>query len=306
MKRILVLLVLLFVSLREAAAAEKPLREISWVALRDQGALAEGSQVQADGSLSLASKPGQGLSVTLAEIANPGITRDRYVVRGRVRYHGVIGEGYLEMWSLFGDGGRYFTRTLGDAGPLQKIAGTSDWRDFGLYFDATGAAAPPEKLILGLVLPGAGVVSISELTLVELDPAMRLENVGRWGGIAGGILGVFGAIVGSLAGAGRARTFVLASLKVLMAAGLAGLAVGILALFRNDPRETYYRYCPIHHRARGSALCLPACANAMRSWSSAGCAHWMHEEAPQTLARSFHQRLPKQLLQPPQLPRYGG
>ena len=240
MKRILVLVVLLFVSRREDAAAEKQLREISWIALRDQGALAQGLQVQPDGSVFLASQPGQGLSVTLAEIANPGITKDRYMVRGRVRYRGIVGEGYLEMWNLFGDGGRYFTRTLGDAGPLQKITGSSEWRDFGLYFDATGAKAPPETLIIGLVLPGAGEVSISNMTLVELDPAMRLENQGRWGGIAGGILGVVGAILGSLAGAGRARTFVLGGLKVLMVAGVAGLALGILALFRNDPHQTYY------------------------------------------------------------------
>jgi hypothetical protein len=240
MNRILVLAVLLFVSRREGAAAERELREISWIALRDQGALAQGLQVQPDGSVFLASQPGQGLSVTLAEIANPGITKDRYMVRGRVRYRGIVGEGYLEMWNLFGDGGRYFTRTLGDAGPLQKITGSSEWRDFGLYFDATGAKAPPETLIIGLVLPGAGEVSISNMTLVELDPAMRLENQGRWGGIAGGILGVVGAILGSLAGAGRARTFVLGGLKVLMVAGVAGLALGILALFRNDPHQTYY------------------------------------------------------------------
>jgi hypothetical protein len=240
MKRILVIAVLLFVARKEVAAAEKPLREISWVALRDQGTLAEGLVVQADGSVSIASRGGQGLSVTLVEIANPGISKDQYVVRGRVRYVGVIGDGYLEMWNLFGDGSRYFTRTIGDAGPFQKIAGSSEWRDFGLYFDATGADAPPEKLIIGLVLPGAGEVSISNMTLVELDAGMALKDTGRWGGIVGGILGVVGAILGSLAGAGRARKFVLAGFKALMVAGVAGLALGIVALFRNDPYQTYY------------------------------------------------------------------
>ncbi len=240
MKRILVLLVLSFVARREGAAAEKPLREISWAALRDQHSLAEGLKVQSDGSVSVLSKPGEGLSVTLVELANPGITGDRYVVRGRVRYRGVIGNGYLEMWNLFGDGGRYFTRTLGDAGPLQKITGSSEWRDFGLYFDATGAAAPPERLIIGLVLPGAGEVSISNMTLAELESTTPLENAGRWGGIAGGILGVVGAVLGSLAGAGRARTFVLGALKVLMVFGVSGLALGILALIRNHPYPIYY------------------------------------------------------------------
>jgi hypothetical protein len=240
MKRKLVLVVLMLVSPLEGAAAEKPLREISWVALREQGSLSEGLRVHPDGSVSIGSQGGQGLSVNLTEIVNPGITRDRYVVRGRVRYRGVVGDGYLEMWNLFGDGGRYFTRTLRDAGPLQKITGSSEWRDFGLYFDATGAAAPPEKLTIGLVLPGGGEVTISNMTLVELDSTIPPENAGRWGGIAGGILGVVGAVLGSLAGAGRARTFVLAALKVLMVAGVAGLALGILALFRDYPYTIYY------------------------------------------------------------------
>jgi hypothetical protein len=258
MKRRFVLAVLLFVSRREGAAAEKTLREISWVALRDQGNLAEGLRVQPDGSVSLVSEAGRGLSLTLAEIANPGITRDRYVVRGRVRYRGVVGEGYLEMWNLFGDGGRYFTRTLGDSGPLQKVSGSSEWRDFGLYFDATGAAAPPEKLVIGLVLPGEGEVAISNMTLAELDSATPEENPGRWGGIAGGILGVVGAVLGSLAGAGRARTFVLAALKVLMVAGVAGLALGIVTVVRNGPYQVYYPLLLISSVALAvPAFCLP-------------------------------------------------
>jgi len=75
---------------------------------------------------------------------------------------------------------------------------------------------------------------------VELDPGVPLENAGRWSGIVGGILGVIGAVLGSLAGAGRARTLVLASLKALMVAGVAGLALGILALLGRDPYPIYY------------------------------------------------------------------
>jgi hypothetical protein len=236
--RTFVLAIVMFVSW-EGDAAEKKLREISWTALRDQGALVEGSRVLSDGSLALASKE-SGLGVTLVELGSPGITRDRYVVRGRIRYRGVVGDGYLEMWNVFGDGSRYFTRTLGDSGPLQKIAGDSEWRDFGLYFDATGAKAPVEKLIVGLVLPGAGEVSISNMTLVELDGALPGEDAGFWGGIAGGALGLFGALLGSLAGAGRARTFVLAAMKTLMAAGVVGLGLGIYALSRSAPYDTYY------------------------------------------------------------------
>ncbi len=239
MRKVLVLAMLLLPA-RGGDASERKLREISWAALRDQGSLAQGLSVAPDGSLTVRSPGDGGLAVTLTEVASPGITRDRYVVRGRVRYSGVAGNGYLEMWNFFGDGGRYFTRTLGDSGPLRKISGSSEWRDFGLYFDAAGAKSRVEKLSIGLILPGAGEVSISNMTLVELDSGMPFANAGRWSGIAGATLGLTGALLGSLAGAGRARTFVLAGLKTLMAAGLVGLALGLFALSRSAPYQTYY------------------------------------------------------------------
>ena len=36
-----------------------------------------------------------------------------YVVRGRVKYEGVIGDGYLEMWNDFGEKGQYFSPHVG-------------------------------------------------------------------------------------------------------------------------------------------------------------------------------------------------
>ncbi len=217
-----------------SASKETKVRDISWAALRDEGRLASGLEVQPDGSLLLKSVSAQGLRLTLIEIENPGVTADRYVIRGRVRYREVTGDGFLEMWNVFEDGGSYFTRTLAEAGPLQKINGTSDWREFGLYFDATGAKTPLEKLIVGIVLPGSGEVSIGNLTLAELEGRMPLDP-GRWGGVAGAALGCLCALLGTLAGAGRARTFVLAGLKVLMAAGVLGLAIGIFLRANNYP-----------------------------------------------------------------------
>jgi hypothetical protein len=239
MKYALVLAMALLAPLA-SAAAENKLRDVSWAALREQGSLDASLEVASDGSLKVRSPGEGGLALTLAEIPNPGITRNQYVVRGRVRYRGVSGDGYLEMWNVFGDGGRYFTRTLGDSGPLQKLRGDSDWRELGLYFDATGATSKVEKLVIGIVLPGAGEVSISEMTLVELDGPAAPGGAFLWGGIAGSALGVVGALLGSLAGAGRSRTFVLFGMRALMVAGAVGLALGIYALSRSAPYETYY------------------------------------------------------------------
>jgi hypothetical protein len=117
---------------------------------------------------------------------------------------------------------------------MQKIRGTSDWRDFGLYFDATGAKTPLQKLMIGIVLPGEGEVAISNLTLVQVEGGMG-PDPRAWGGIAGATLGCLGALLGMLAGAGRARTFVLATLKILMAAGVVGLAIGVFLRAGNYP-----------------------------------------------------------------------
>ena len=68
------------------------------------------------------------VQINVLVLENPGITSARYAVRGQVKHTDVQGKGYLEMWSNFGDGAAYFSRTLGEQGPMQHLAGTSDWR----------------------------------------------------------------------------------------------------------------------------------------------------------------------------------
>ena len=130
------------------ASAESTLREMTW---RDS--LPDGARHNSDGSVTVASSSDDGLTVTLVDVESPGITKDRYAVKGRVRYENVSGDAYVEMWNVFPEA-RYFTRTIGDQGPMCTITGSSDCRFIVLPFDATGAAAPPERLIINVVLPG--------------------------------------------------------------------------------------------------------------------------------------------------------
>lgn len=105
----------------------------------------------------------------------PEVTADDYAIVGRVRYGGaddatdMDGVGYLEMWSEFADGSRYFTRTLADDGPLQKLSGHSDGRPFRLPFHAAGPR--PVRLTLDVVLPGRASVTLSDVQLVQGEPA---------------------------------------------------------------------------------------------------------------------------------------
>lgn len=241
MKRALALVLALLAS--SAAWGAEKLRDVRW---RDVE-LPAGAELTPEGDLHLRSSARGGVTVTLVEIVDPGITRDRYAVEGRVRYEGVSGEGYLEMWSVFGPEDSYFTRTLAPSGPMQHLSGSSPWRPFGLPFDASGAKAPPGKLIVNLVLPGEGEVWISPMTLSQLDASERPPGgsgaaiaLSRWGGLAGGLLGLAGAVFGWLGGRARAKRFVLGGLRTMVVAGAIALGLGAVALVRGAGFQTAF------------------------------------------------------------------
>ena len=110
-------------------------------------------------------------SVRLATWKSPALKTAFYAVRGQVRYEGVEGTGYLEMWNDFGASGRFFTRTMGQQGPMRTVSGTSPWRSFYLPFNGTGAAGLPAALEINLVLPGKGKVDIGDMELLEFADA---------------------------------------------------------------------------------------------------------------------------------------
>jgi len=105
--------------------------------------------------------------VPLLRLDQPPIDRKRWAIQGRIRYERVTSPGYLELWNSFGDGSRYFSRTLAESGPMARIAGDSDWRSILLPFDATQATAPLVQIELNAVLPGGGSVEIEPLRLVQ-------------------------------------------------------------------------------------------------------------------------------------------
>ncbi|MES2573111.1 MAG: hypothetical protein V4710_24020 [Verrucomicrobiota bacterium] len=117
------------------------------------------------------------VSVTLVSLKPPGIETKSYALRGRIRHRDVEGTGYLQLWNEFpGEAAgsppnRYFTRTLADTGPMQKIAGTSGWRTVWLPFDATQGKSLPTALELGVVLAGRGTVDLTDLELLQFADA---------------------------------------------------------------------------------------------------------------------------------------
>ena len=233
----LAILVLALAAWPSTAAAE-PLR-ISGDALAAQHDLAA-APIEVHGGSAASAQ-------TVVEIESPPVSGDSYALRGMVEYTGVAGDGYLELWSLFPDGSRYFSRTLDVSGPMAKLSGTSPARPFTLPFFLNGSPARPSRLVVNVVLPGAGSVRLSEL---RFDPAGAASVApGAWwsppqggmiGGILGGALGVLGGLVGVLCSLGRGRRLVLGALAAMAAVGSASAVAGAAALALGQPYEVWY------------------------------------------------------------------
>ncbi|MDF1851783.1 MAG: hypothetical protein P1U85_13175 [Verrucomicrobiales bacterium] len=138
----------------------------------------------------------------LFDLDRPIIETESYAITGEVRYEGIEGDGFLEMWNhLPGEAGEtdiavsFFSRTLGISGPMGKLTGTSDWRPFQLpAYVSDDSGRRPLRLTLNVVLPGKGNVEIRNLKLRSLrtprtfSPWMIQSAIGM--SIAAFVLGV--------------------------------------------------------------------------------------------------------------------
>jgi hypothetical protein len=236
------------------AQEERTLTEVSWEEVAEAGRLTSGQTVvdEATGKqVLMVSHGGGGRGVfPLTEIVAPGVTKRHYAVRGGVRYEGVGGTGFLEMWSYFPDGSGYFSRTLDTGGAMQMISGDSEWREFVLPFDRGSDPQPakPDRLVINLVLPDSGAVWISDLELIELDGSPNLYTGAWWngrtggmvGGGIGGLLGLLLALAGTLIGFGRGRHVVNVILAGTTGVGALCLITGFVALADEQPYPVTY------------------------------------------------------------------
>ncbi len=240
-------------------AEKKPVLTLKWSDVKESGELKSGEVLPADGEhparLRLANESGQPIAWPLATIPNPSVTGRVYMLRGKVRYEnvfenpalGVAGTGFAELWNYFPDGSHFFTRTLGISGSMGKLAGTSPWREISLPF-AKGNYPSPTKLELNVILPGNGVVELTDLELYD-NVGSLWGFTGAWwddrtaglvGGGAGTLLGILGAIGGTLVGLGRGRRVVTALLIALIPLGVVMFVTGLIAVALGQPYAVYY------------------------------------------------------------------
>jgi len=121
------------------------------------------ARIESDGSLSVQGGKGQ-TTTSLLILDKPKVPSHHYRLVGKIKYDNVAGDGYVEMWNKIADKGDFFSKTLAPSGPLGKVSGTSDWRELQLPFYSEPNLLP-ERLTINLVLPGAGKVWITPLTL---------------------------------------------------------------------------------------------------------------------------------------------
>jgi len=216
---------------------ERVIRSISWKEVKHSGAFPAGKLDAGPSdagplfseSLRIENPGGQPKTIQVFALDNPGITSLRYGVLGSVRYQDATPGTYLEMWSYFPNGEAFFSHTLDNSGPMQRIERSSDWRPFVLPFFSNEKAGSPKRLEVNVVFAGKGTVWLGPLRLVEYeaneDP---LAVPGAWwsdraagfgGGLAGTIVGCLGGLIGTLTGLGKARRFVMTLAWVMVVAG---------------------------------------------------------------------------------------
>lgn len=259
---------LLLLSAAARAADDKPatattknvVMDVAWQKHADHVEFVPSTQPGAKADVLKVTGPG---TIRVLVIDNPKLAHHTYAIVGRVKYENVKGTGYLEMWNTFPDGGAFFSRTLGSGGPMQSLNGSSDWRPFLLPFYAKPGMLP-SRLEVNVVLPEGGVVYLEPARLVQelhegtglpkghkLPPAAssssastnawRSDRSAGWvGGIGGGVLGLLGALVGLLAGRGRARRVVFGLLMTILIVGGTSLFLGIVAVTIGQPYGVYY------------------------------------------------------------------
>ena len=243
------------------ARAQEKIAEYDWSKLAEAKELAGGTPVKMDGrtALKIENTNSAPLRVSLLTIENPEITSQRYALVGEVKYESVKGDGYVETWNHFPakegepkSGGKYFSRTLGEEGPMAKLTGTSTWREFILPFNVSGATAAPSKIEFNLFLPAQGTVYISPIRLIQypdegkegaglmVEPWWSDRSAGLIGGTAGAVFGCLAGALALLASKGRARGFVLGGSFALITIGAICAAAGLAAVMLRQPYAVWF------------------------------------------------------------------
>lgn len=127
----------------------------------------------------------------------------------------------------------------------QYILGTSNWKREDYAIMPSGEILPTQ-LELKLYLPGPGTIYLRPIKLLGVEQdwwspqIMGMVGGALIGGVGGTLIGLCGALIGCLVGMGKARRFVLALTKALIALGIVLTIVGIVAATSKQSWALWY------------------------------------------------------------------
>jgi hypothetical protein len=99
----------------------------------------------------------------------------------------------------------------------------------------------PTQLEVHLVMQGRGTVYLRPIRLYGVAGSWwSPQQSGLIGGIGGSVIGCFGALLGLLASKGKARNFVLATMKIFIALGILLTIAGFVAVVCKQPYAVWY------------------------------------------------------------------
>jgi hypothetical protein len=123
------------------------------------------------------------------------------------------------------------------------LRGTSNWQLYKFAVDRTKFESLPTKLELKISFAGHGTVYLRPIKLLGNASSSNWwspQQIGLIGGIGGSVIGFFGGLLGLLASIGKARTFVLATMKIFIALGILLTIAGFVAVVSSQPYAVWY------------------------------------------------------------------
>jgi hypothetical protein len=116
------------------------------------------------------------------------------------------------------------------------IDGTVNWQPYQFTIHNL-----PDQLELNLNLMRGGTIYIRPIKLLGVTGSWwSPQQIGLIGGIGGSVIGCFGALLGLLASKGKARTFVLTTMKIFIALGILLTIAGFVAVVSSQPYAVWY------------------------------------------------------------------
>ena len=197
--------------------------------------------------------------LSLLEISDPSLIKKTYFLLCEVKYKH---EGVQRVFGPYGlppvaslkllnrlppsapDGDGRVSEDDGIDDRRGFMYGESNWRLCQFMVDRDAFEGLPTQLELELRFSGQGTVYLRPIKLFG-----KASNFGSWwspqqagliGGIGGSLIGCFGGLIGLLVSKGKARNFVLASVKCFIALGILLTIAGLIAMALKQPYAVWY------------------------------------------------------------------